>query len=561
MNVTTESRSLKLQIRKSEKRLEKKIRKLLKEATPFLLIVGLAVLMFSSPVNAEVFSKTYEDYQYDYYQGYSYTDNAYEDYSTHGIAIMFTGSWGNYKGLSYTGFETNSYVVCSGSDVTTTAVQLQAGGTTYGTGTATIIKQYNPTTSAYTGLKMWIQWSSFNTDKLITDGVALHSTTLNFDGISVTSNRWGKRNYWTEESGETSKRLFLGATISGFATTAIPKSTITTAHFNVVSFTIDYELNLMSDYEANRVNYINIDSDTYIRVTGIHDDTGTLMFNSYESGEREYPYHLLPLNVSSYLPDGQIVYDIIGEGIIPSNTVSVITRVKSLADSSLIAGSTVYYRALDGSDLVNQTLPSGSDDFLLTKNIWYEYWAEASGYENQTSTPSQSMFTGDTYNDIYLVPTVEEPGGGSGLYNFYISEQTNAVGSSTPLTSPATVVLNGETKLTTSSGYVSFEINTTVPITYKITKSGYESVTRSYTPSWPGNTINEFISLRPEGVILPGEPTPTTSPGDTPPTSSDIPAHRQAAHDSMEELNGIIPGIVSIVAIMFLVAVMKRGMK
>jgi len=194
-----------------------------------------------------------------------------------------------------------------------------------------------------------------------------------------------------------------------------------------------------------------------------------------------------------------------------SNTASVITRVKSLSDKSLIAGSKVYYRALDGSDLQNKTLPSGSDEFILQKNVEYEYWAEASGYENQTSIPSSSIFTGDTFNDIWLVPTLEDPEEGTGLYNFYISEQT-AIGQTASLTSPAYVTLNGETKLTTSAGYASFEVNKTTSISYKIQKDGYVSVSRTYTPNWPGNTINEFISIRQEGVVLPGEPTAAPTP-------------------------------------------------
>ncbi|EHQ36451.1 hypothetical protein [Methanoplanus limicola] len=99
-----------------------------------------------------------------------------------------------------------------------------------------------------------------------------------------------------------------------------------------------------------------------------------------------------------------------------------------------------------------------------------------------------------------------------GVYNFYISEQTNAAGDTAPLTSPAAVTLNWQTKLTTSSGYVSFQVNKSAQVSYTIRKDGYVTVSRIYTPSWTGDTINEYIAIRPEGQVLPGDPTAAPTP-------------------------------------------------
>ncbi|WP_157202250.1 hypothetical protein [Methanoplanus limicola] len=230
----------------------------------------------------------------------------------------------------------------------------------------------------------------------------------------------------------------------------------------------------------------------------------------------------------------------------PSNEVSIITRVKSLSDNSLIAGSKAYYRALDGSDLVNQTLPSGTGEFLLQKGLRYEYWAEASGYENQTSIPDQAAFYADSSNEIRLTPTYgDEPGEGMGVYNFYISEQTNAAGDTAPLTSPAAVTLNWQTKLTTSSGYVSFQVNKSAQVSYTIRKDGYVTVSRIYTPSWTGDTINEYIAIRPEGQVLPGDP-----------TAAPTPDHRTSEAKAESALNIIFDNIEAIATLSVVVVIL-----
>lgn len=477
----------------------------------FMLIGLFVVLMFSSPVSADIFSKTYKSESgYAYYQNsYTTTGNSYSPYP---IGIKFSNAWNNYKGLYYVGMEIDATGLSwnGGDYLNGEPFTLSYNDITYATGTMSVVKEYDSATGYFTTLRLWGYFDNFDVAKLVSDGVP-ETACLKLNIASYTLSKgnyqvpvWGNTVINPQESGDTAIQMYIGGYGSAYKT----------ADFIVVTQYNNYQLDIYSDYTPNNQNEITINShDIYMLVRGYYSN-GALAFYSYDAGERSFQYFDLPLNVTSTLPDGQVVSDIIGEGLTPtSNTVSIITRVYSLADNSLIAGSKVYYRSLDGSDLVNQTLPSGTGEFHLQKGLRYEFWAEASGYENQTSIPDQAAFYADSGNEIRLTPTYgDEPEDGMGVYNFYISEQTNAAGDTTPLTSPATVTLNWQTKLTTSSGHVSFQVNKSAQVSYTIRKDGYVTVSRIYTPSWTGDTINEYISIRKEGQVLPGDPTPAATP-------------------------------------------------
>lgn len=262
-----------------------------------------------------------------------------------------------------------------------------------------------------------------------------------------------------------------------------------------------------SDFDYNKSNELEINSySNKVNVT-LYDESDYLVTFSDAAGWRTINYFGLPYNVKFLNPiDSEIEYTLELKGTQTENTVKILTHVYSTADNSLIGGATVTYNATDGSDLQSKTLPTGEGIFTLLKNVEYIESAEAEGYIPQTSTDWTAIFPGDTQSAIYLTPLGENVTAGNGAVNFHVSAYTSS-GSLEPLPG-ALIQIGNQTLITNAAGFAQTEISKTASLSYVISKTGYVSFSRTYTPSWPSDVIDEYPSLRATGQILPGEPTP-----------------------------------------------------
>lgn len=238
---------------------------------------------------------------------------------------------------------------------------------------------------------------------------------------------------------------------------------------------------------------------------------GTLDYNYVTENVIDLYYGTFPLNISVVSPfDENYFYNVsIGDSV---NNVNIFSHVWSTGDNSLIAGVSVNYTAVDDSDQVIQTLTNGEGIVVLQKNTPYYFTATAEGFRSQSNIPDTVEFLASTQHGSYLVPIVENASAGNGTVNFHVSTYTSS--GSTIVLEGAIIEVNGQTLITNDAGFAHIDINKTTAINYAVSKTGYQPVSRIYTPSWPPGYeyIDEWVTLRADGQILPGEPTAEATP-------------------------------------------------
>jgi hypothetical protein len=235
---------------------------------------------------------------------------------------------------------------------------------------------------------------------------------------------------------------------------------------------------------------------------------GEILYTDYSDQDIDYDFFESEYSYNLTSPKGRIYTQSFFNPEPENETISVLASVLSTADYSLIGGATLYFNSTVHN--VSRTLQNGYGLFTLYPNVEYTVSGSAEGYREQTSVHEQITFLADSPYDLLLTPS-ENVTSGYAQLNFYV-RTANTVGSGTLAVPNAVITLNSEnTLITNSAGYASKTIDKNSSISYTVTKSGYKTYSRSYTPVWGTNDVSdEYITLLAEGATTGGiTPTPT----------------------------------------------------
>jgi hypothetical protein len=477
----------------------------LKKTKFFFVALLLVCYLFIGSVSAETtFSETYNELGYSFFVGNCSSAGDLSAYSDGHTYIYTADQPGNYSGLYYLSYEGSHmrFKYNSGYINSMYHLPIIIDDLVYGnlTGEFNYLEKYNALGN-YASSNIWITIEDSQDVKSVSQGV--HKIIFPTSYEISCENVFRAQNYNIISQSDPQTRI-------GFTHTFL--SSLTSEANPGISQCVcqpTWENSISGEYGLT-TSSISLNRNGYYSNFSILDSAGEdLIYNNYDDESINYvfPYSSFRYLIES--PSGREYTKTLRTESTGDGRVSVVTYVKSNADSSLIGGASVNYTATSENDTVNQTLSSGVGTFRLLKNVEYSIYANAEGYTTQTSLPETITATGDTSNDVWLVPVGETTGNETGLVNFYVYQYADD-GSSVSRLSGAIITVNSEkTLITNSAGYASFEINKTSELSYTVSKSGYESYSRSYTPSWGIKVaIEEYVYLVKKGQTI-GDVTPT----------------------------------------------------
>jgi hypothetical protein len=463
-----------------------------------VIILIIAAILISVPVSAVIYDDSIVDFYYDAESDRLATG------ATGGVRtfdhLYFSENLLNYVGLYYVG----STALTTEVPATTAAFvdaqgllfKLYDGSTEVGSGRLDYYVSTSRDDAGYRDIDASFWFDELDIQTMYESGNSSFRFTNN-QNLYVTVEGYGAPGIFAGYDRIVAVSNSIGNVVRHTATSELP------AFARV--FSQNWEFKYYTDARLNQLNTItftpNIITNWSVNVGG------TVDYKYVTENVVTLNYGAFPLNLSVVSPfDENFFYNIsIGESV---NDINIFSHVWSTGDNSLIAGVTVNYTAVDDSDQVLQTLTYGEGIVVLQKDTPYYFTATADGFRSQSNIPDVVEFSASTQHGSYLVPIVGNASAGNGTLNFHVSTYTSS--GSTIALEGAIIEVNGNTLITNDAGFAHIDVNKTTAINYAVSKNGYQSVTRIYTPSWPPGYeyIDEWVTLRADGQILPGEPSP-----------------------------------------------------
>jgi hypothetical protein len=280
--------------------------------------------------------------------------------------------------------------------------------------------------------------------------------------------------------------------------------------YNVVIKGAEWEQQISGTHSDGMISQILLDRQNSYSNFTVYDDSQTFI-QDYSTNNLDYDILAEYYTYRIVSPYGTIFTESFLPDIPVTPTVSILASVLSTADDALIGGATLNFNSTAHN--VSQTLTSGYGLYTLYPGVEYTVSASADNYQEELSTNPTITFGGDSRYDYYLKPVYGVENGTVQL-NFYVST-ANTAGSGYLKVPNALITLNSaSTLITNDAGYAYATLNRSGSISYTITKSGYKTYSRSFTPNWEtwsSDTFEEYVTLLAEGVAI-GNITPTPTP-------------------------------------------------
>ncbi len=238
---------------------------------------------------------------------------------------------------------------------------------------------------------------------------------------------------------------------------------------------------------------------------------GEILYTDYSDQDIDYDFFESEYSYNLTSPKGRIYTQSFYNPEPEEDTISVLASVLSTADDALIGGATLNFNSTVQN--VSQTLTSGYGLYTLYPGVEYTVSASAENYQEELSTNPTITFGGDSRYDYYLKPVYGVENGTVQL-NFYVTT-ANTAGSGYIKVPQAVITLNSaSTLITNDAGYAYAVLNRSGSISYTITKDGYKTYSRSFTPNWEtwsSDTFEEYVTMLKEGTAI-GDVTPEPTP-------------------------------------------------
>ena len=472
-----------------------------------IILLLLLISCISIPtVSAETFEKTYVD---EIQNTHRYTMQKYDDLTSSGTVknIYLHNPVENYKGLKFLSVYSDGLIWYKDGELKSFV---------------TPISIYNHPAE----LQVTI-------NKNILNGFSSSFTVIIFEEENISDLPTGVYIPITFEDGEhtytnTYSRYYTGSYYShpnpGLTVSTTTNDILTTVSFGDSGVYLsggDYQVYTKTTWE-NKINCeygiefssITLDRLGYYSRLNIYNLDGELIITDYSSDSYNTNIFSEELNFSIISTANNVfseLLQVVDTDDDTDETVSVLASVLSTADDALIGGATLNFNSTAHN--VSQTLTSGYGLYTLYPGVEYTVSASADNYQEELSTNPTIIFGGDSRYDYYLKPVYGVENGTVQL-NFYVST-ANTAGSGYLKVPNALITLNSaSTLITNDAGFAYATLNRSGSISYTITKSGYKTYSRSFTPNWEtwsSDTIEEYVTLLAEGAAI-GDITPTPTP-------------------------------------------------